>query len=420
MTTTATRPGGTPAAHAPQASLGGHVRAYWGRVRGGEMGSLPAVLGIVILAVGFSVAKPTTFATPFNFANLLAQSAVYCVVAMGLVFVLLIGEIDLSAGWTSGVAAAVMAVTLTRQHVPWYLAILAAVLTGTVIGAILGGLVAKLGVPSFVVTLAAYLALQGLLLWLVNEGQQILITDNAIRAINNSNMPVWLGWVFFAVAVGLFAAVQLTRNARRARRGLVRDPEALVFGRIALVAALGGIAMYMLSVERSLVATASRKGVPIIVPIVIVLLALLTFVLKRTRYGLHLYALGGNTEAARRAGIPIERLKISAFMMCSTLAAIGGIIQASRDNSVTGNSGGSTLLLYAVGAAVIGGTSLFGGRGRVIDAVLGGLVVGLINNGMGLLNAKNWQRFVVTGLVLLAAAAVDALARRRSSSVGLR
>lgn len=419
MTTTAARPSGAPAT-APDASLSSHVRAYVDRLRGGEMGSLPAVLGVVVLAVGFSVAKPTTFATPFNFANLLAQSAVYCVVAMGLVFVLLIGEIDLSAGWTSGVAAAVMAVMLTRQHVAWYLAILAAVITGTVIGAVLGGLVAKLGVPSFVVTLAAYLALQGLLLWLVNEGQQILITDDAVRAINNSNMPLWLGWVLYAVSVAVFAAVQLTRHARRARRGLVRDPEMLVLGRIALVAALGGIAVYLLSVERSLVPTASRKGVPIVVPIVVILLALLTFVLKRTRYGLHLYAIGGNTEAARRAGIPIDRLKISAFMMCSTLAAVGGIIQASRDNSVTGNSGGSTLLLFAVGAAVIGGTSLFGGRGRVIDAVLGGLVVGLINNGMGLLNAKNWQRFVVTGLVLLAAAAVDALARRRSSTVGLR
>jgi D-xylose transport system permease protein len=160
--------------------------------------------------------------------------------------------------------------------------------------------------------------------------------------------------------------------------------------------------------------------VPIVVPIVVGLLVLLTFVLKRTRFGLHLYAIGGNPEAARRAGIPVDRLKIAAFVICSTLAAIGGIIQASRDRSVTGSSGGANLLLYAVGAAVIGGTSLFGGRGRVLDAVLGGFVVGIIGNGMGLLSAQNWQRYVVTGLVLLAAAAVDALARRRSASVGLR
>jgi D-xylose transport system permease protein len=417
--TTVARPTAPPSATAPQ-SLSSHLGAYWRRVRSGEIGSLPAVLGILVLAVGFSVAKPDSFATPFNFANLLAQSAVYCVLAMGLIFVLLIGEIDLSAGWTSGVAAAVMAVALTRHQVPWHLAILAAVLTGTLIGAILGGLVAKLGVPSFVVTLAAFLALQGILLWLVNEGQQILITDTSIKAINNSNMPLWLGWAMFAVAVGIFAAVQLTRHARRARRGLVRDPGPIVAGRIALVAVLGGVGVYLLSVERSLVPTVSRTGVPIVVPIVVALLVVFTFVLKRTRYGLHLYAVGGNTEAARRAGIPIDRLKISAFMICSTLAAVAGIIQASRDTSVTGNSGGSNLLLFGVGAAVIGGTSLFGGRGRVIDAVLGGLVVGLISNGMGLLNAKNWQRFVVTGLVLLAAAAVDALARRRSSTVGLR
>jgi D-xylose transport system permease protein len=400
--------------------LADHLRAYLSRVRGGEMGSLPAILGIVVLVVGFSIAKPDSFPTPFNFGNLLAQSAVYMVVAMGLIFVLLIGEIDLSAGWASGVAAAVMTVLLSGKHVNSYVAILVGIVTGTVIGVVLGFLVAKLRVPSFVVTLAGFLALQGVLLLLVHEGEQILISDQNVLAINNKNMPVWLGWVFYALAVGAFSALQLARNARRARRGLVREPAALVAFRIAGVAVLGGVGVYELSIDRSQTIFSSVTGVPIVVPIVVILLAALTFVLKRTRYGLHLYALGGNTEASRRAGLPIDRLKISAFAICSTLAAIGGIIQASRDNSVTGNSGGANLLLFAVGAAVIGGTSLFGGRGRIIDAVLGGFVMGIIGNGMGLLSAKNWQRFVVTGLVLLAAAAVDALARRRSSATGLR
>jgi ABC-type xylose transport system, permease component len=399
-------------------TLAEQARAYWQRLRGGEMGSFPAVLAIIVLVIGFGVAKPV-FLTPLNFANLLHQSAVYIVAAMALVFVLLIGEIDLAAGWTAGVTAAVMAKLLVGHTVPWYLAILASIVTGVAIGTLLGTLVAKLGVPSFVVTLAAFLAFQGVLLWLVDQGQVILITDPVILAINNNSLPIWAGWALYAFSVVAFAAVQLIRRARRARRGVSHDPMSMVLLRIGVVAAIAGFGVYALSVNRSLVRGSVQQGVPIVVPIVVVLLVVLTFVLKRTRFGLHLYALGGNAEAARRAGIPVDRLKIAAFALCSTLAAMAGIIQASRSNSVDGKLG-SQLILFAVGAAVIGGTSLFGGRGRIIDAVLGGLVVAIIANGMGLLSAPEWVRFVVTGLVLLVAAAVDALARKRSSTVGLR
>jgi D-xylose transport system permease protein len=416
--TTMTRPPAEVVTTPKPPSLAELAQAYWRRVRGGEMGSFPAVLAIIVLALGFGIAKPV-FLTPLNFANLLHQSAVYIVAAMALVFVLLIGEIDLAAGWTAGVTAAVMAKLLVNHTVPWYLAILASIATGVVIGILLGTLVAKLGVPSFVVTLAAFLAFQGVLLWLVDQGQVILITDPVIRAINNDSLPVWAGWVLYVVSVVAFAAVQLTRRARRARRGVSHDPMLLVVLRIVAVAAVAGFGVYALSVNRALVRGSVQQGVPIIVPIVVVLLVVLTFVLKRTRFGLHLYALGGNAEATRRAGIPVDRLKIAAFTLCSTLAAMAGIIQASRANSVDGKFG-SQLILFAVGAAVIGGTSLFGGRGRIIDAVLGGLVVAIIANGMGLLSAPEWVRFVVTGLVLLVAAAVDALARRRSSAVGLR
>jgi D-xylose transport system permease protein len=416
--TTITRPPAEAVTPAKPEPLTDQARAYWRRVRGGEMGSMPAVLAIIALVVGFGIAKPV-FLTPLNFANLLHQSAVYIVAAMALVFVLLIGEIDLAAGWTAGVTAAVMAKLLVGNSAPWYLAVLASIVTGVAIGTLLGTLVAKLGVPSFVVTLAAFLAFQGVLLWLVDQGQVILITDPVIRAVNNDSLPVWAGWFLYVVSVVAFAAVQIFRRARRARRGVSHDSVSMVVLRVGVVAAIAGFGVYALSVNRALARGSVQQGVPIIVPIVVVLLVALTFLLKRTRFGLHLYALGGNAEAARRAGIPVDRMKIAAFALCSTLAAMAGIIQASRSNSVDGKLG-SQLILFAVGAAVIGGTSLFGGRGRMIDAVLGGLVVAIIANGMGLLSAPEWVRFVVTGLVLLVAAAVDALARRRSTTVGLR
>jgi D-xylose transport system permease protein len=340
---------------------------------------------------------------------------------MGLVFVLLLGEIDLSAGFTSGVCASLMVVTVTKQGQPWYVGIGLGLLTGVVIGLILGTIVTKLGVPSFVVTLAAFLSFQGLLLLIVNEGEIIRISDPVILAIGNKNMPIVAGWVVYALCVLAYAGLQVRRIAVRRQRNLIGEPTSITVLRVVALSAIAGVGVYALSIERSFnPARTSLKGVPIVVPIVVALLVVLTFVLKRTRYGLHIYAVGGNAEAARRAGIATDRIRISAFVICSTLASIGGLIAASRANSVDPNTGGSDVLLYAVGAAVIGGTSLFGGKGRVLDAVLGGLVVAIIANGMGLLGSHAWLKYVVTGAVLLAAAAVDALSRRRASATGLR
>jgi D-xylose transport system permease protein len=404
----------------PAGALSDHIRAYWRRVRGGEMGALPALAGIVVLVIGFSIARPVFF-TAGNFANLLPQGAAVTVIAMGLVFVLLLGEIDLSAGFTSGVCASLMAVLVSQHHQPWYVGIAVGIVTGLAIGLVLGTLVAKLGVPSFVVTLAAFLAFQGLLLLIVNEGNIVPITDPVILAISNKNVPVVAGWIVYALGILSYAALQLRRVVVRRRRHLVGEPPSVAFLRVVGLAVIAGVAVYALSIERSYNPVRnSLKGVPIVVPIVVVLLVVLTFVLRRTRYGLHLYAVGGNREAARRAGITTDRIRISAFVICSTLASIGGFIAASRANSVDPNTGGSNVLLYAVGAAVIGGTSLFGGKGRMLDAVMGGLVVAIIDNGMGLLGSRAWLKYVVTGAVLLAAAAVDALSRRRASATGLR
>ncbi|WP_433529888.1 sugar ABC transporter permease [Micromonospora sp. CA-263727] len=419
MSTTAVTQEG-PAAVAPAATIGSHIRDYWRRVRGGDIGALPAVAGLLVLCTIFSIMRPS-FLTAGNFANLFTQGAAVTLIAMGLVFVLLLGEIDLSAGFASGVCAAVLANVVTVLGYPWYVAVLAAVLTGMVIGTALGFLVAKVGIPSFVVTLAGFLAFQGVVLLLMEEGRNISVRDPVLVAIANRNLPVALGWALAAFAVGGFAAVQLLRYRKRAARGLINDPLTVVLGRIAVLALVLGLAVYVLNLERSRnVLITSLKGVPIVVPIIAVLLVAWTFVLKRTSYGRHIYAVGGNREAARRAGIDVDRIRISVFVICSTMAAIGGIVAASRANSVDPNTGGSNVLLYAVGAAVIGGTSLFGGKGRVLDAVLGGAVVAVIDNGMGLMGYSSGVKYVVTGVVLLLAASVDALSRRRASATGNR
>ncbi|UPZ33678.1 ABC transporter permease [Streptomyces sp. LRE541] len=407
---------GTPKKNgaAAAATLRSVARNYVDRVRGGELGALPAILGLIVLCVFFSVLRPV-FLSELNFANLLTQGAGSIAIAMGLVFVLLLGEIDLSAGYASGVCAAVLAILLTDHGWPWYGAAGAAILTGTVIGLVLGLLVAKVGIPSFVVTLAAFLGFQGIVLMLLKEGTNISIRDETILAVANNNLSPALGWILLAVSVGAYAAIQLRRSRNRRRRGLAPAPPALLAVRIGGLAVLGAVAVHLLNQERSRnVIVDSLKGVPIVVPVIAVLLVAGTFLLQRTSFGLHIYAVGGNAEAARRAGINVAAIRISAFVICSSLAAVGGIIAASRGNSVDPNTGGSNVLLLAVGAAVIGGTSLFGGRGRVVDAVLGGMVVAVIQNGMGLMGYSSGVKYAVTGSVLLVAAGVDALSRRRA------
>ncbi|MEV0327637.1 ABC transporter permease [Micromonospora echinospora] len=419
MTSTAVRKVG-PVAVTDTPTVGGHVRNYISRVRGGDIGALPAVLGLVVLCTVFSIMRPS-FLSAQNFANLFTQGAAVTLIAMGLVFVLLLGEIDLSAGFASGVCAAVLANIVTKAGLPWYVAVLAAVVTGLVIGLVLGFLVAKIGIPSFVVTLAAFLAFQGIVLLLISGGSNISVRDEVLVAIANRNLTPTLGWLFFAVVVGGYAAVQLLRHRKRTARGLLADPFPVVLARIGGLAVVLGVAVYILNLERSRnVLINSLKGVPIVVPIIAVLLIFWTFVLQRTSYGRHVYAVGGNREAARRAGINVDRIRISVFVICSTMAAIGGIVAASRANSVDPNTGGSNVLLYAVGAAVIGGTSLFGGKGRVLDAVLGGAVVAVIDNGMGLMGYEAGVKYVVTGVVLLLAASVDAFSRRRAAATGNR
>jgi len=414
--------------------LGQALRDYSRRVRGGEVGSLPAVLGLIALVALFSILQGDTFFTPLNFANLLNQGTAIIVLAMGLVFVLLLGEIDLSAGFAAGTSAAVLGVTLTKQGWVWPLALLAALATGLVIGFLIGLLVARLGIPSFVVTLAAFLGLQGVMLLIIGEGGTIPIQSDILLAVMNKNMPVWGGWLLWAIVVFGYGAISLRAIMSRRRIGLVGSSTSVWLAKVIAIGVLFGGVVYLLNIPRQIVRAGRQtcevvgvvnqpvgcipniQGVPWAVLVVLVLLVIGTFVLGRTSYGRHIYAVGGNAEAARRAGISVSMIKISCFMICSFMAAIAGVLIASRDNSVSPTTGGAQTLLFAVGAAVIGGTSLFGGRGRVIDAVIGGLVVAVIANGLPLVTQQSGIQYVVTGLVLLVAASVDAISRKRTSA----
>ncbi|MBB5960045.1 D-xylose transport system permease protein [Saccharothrix tamanrassetensis] len=444
-------------------STGEALRDYGARLRGGELGPLPALLGMVALLIVFgSIAD--TFLTLGNIANLLAQGASITIIAMGLVFVLLLGEIDLSAGTASGVTAAVMALHLVRggnllggmgdvvfsvfcgllvlavllaavmriwagaalsavallialvgvPPNPW-VEMLLAVCVGTAIGCVTGFLVAKVGIPSFVVTLALFLAWGGVVLQLVGQGGTLGLNDQVLFEVANGNLTTAGSWILFVVAVGGYAAVVLGRHFSRLRKGLVASPTPLVLIKVGAVVVLAAVGTCLLTLDRSRSDIVVISGVPYVVPIVLVLLVIGTFVLERTRYGRHVYAVGGNQEAARRAGIDVARVRMSVFVICSSAAAIGAIVYSSKVGSVDPNAGGDNTLLLSVGAAVIGGTSLFGGRGRLRDAVIGAAVLATINNGMGLLKQPAAVVYIVTGLVLLLAAGVDALSRRRAA-----
>ena len=397
-------------------TIKGAAKDYWSRVKAGDIGSLPAILGLVVLCLVFG-SMSSVFLTPGNFANLITQAAAVIVIAMGLIFVLLLGEIDLSAGYTAGVTGAVLVILITNQGQPWYVALIASIAVGALLGFLLGSLVARLGIPSFVVTLAAFLAFQGILLLLAGEGGTIRVEDPTILAVENSNMSPAVSWIFFLIVAVAYVLSGLTAMNSRRKAGLKTELKKLWIIKTAGLLLITGLAVFALNLERSnnpdLV---SLKGIPYVVPVILLLLVIGTFVLGRTAFGRHIYAVGGNAEAARRAGIDVKRIRIAAFMICSSLAAIAGMIFASRQNSVSPTTGGSSTLLYAVGAAVIGGTSLFGGKGKMRDAILGGLVVAVIDNGMGLLGYAAGIKFIVTGLVLLVSAGVDAISRRGAST----
>jgi D-xylose transport system permease protein len=392
------------------------IKAYGQRVKNGEMGSLPAVIALLALVALFASLSPY-FLTTLNFANLLVQAAQLTVLAAALVFVLLLAEIDLSAGVTAGVGMALFAVLNMMMGWPWYVALICALALGSLVGWVIGTFVARIGVPSFVVTLGLFLGFQGLMLVMLGDGGIYRLEVPELKAIMNANMPVWAGWLLLGIMVAVSLGLGLYDRARRVRAGVINRPITFLFAQVGAIALLGGIAIGAMSVNRS-VSVVAIEGVPIVIPIVIAILFVGTFVLDRTTFGRHLYAVGGNPEAARRAGIKVARVRITAFMICSTLAVVSGLLAASRIGAIE-STAGRTIVLSGVAAAVVGGVSLFGGRGRLIQAALGALVIAIIDNGLGLIGLPAGVNFLVTGGVLIAAATIDALSRKRSGG-GMR
>ncbi len=389
-----------------------YLRAWAVRLRGGETGMLPMILGLVLISIIFQTLN-SHFLTALNIVNLLVQGAVFMLLAMAEVFALLLGEIDLSVGFVAGVGGTIAAELVKEQTGwPWWAAIIVALLCCAAIGAFQGTLITRLGLPSFVVTLAGLLGFQGVMLLILGTGQGLVpINDKVYSDLANGILTPSTSWIVMVAAVGLFALMNWFRDARRRASGLVAPPVSFTLLKIVVVAIVGVAVVLVCNTNRG-TQFRSIQGIPWVIVIVLGVLAVWTFVLGRTRFGRYVYAIGGNAEAARRAGVNLALIRTVAFAAVSFTAGIAGLIYASRLRSVSTNIDGGTLVLYAVAGAVIGGTSLFGGRGRARDAVLGGVVIAAIYNGMDLQGYSTAARLVVTAIVLVVAVIIDAVARR--------
>ena len=399
----------------PPVTTAAYLRASVARIKDGDTGVLPVIAGLLLVSVLFESLNGN-FLTAGNLVNLLVQAAVFSILAMGQVFALLLGEIDLSIGFVAGLSAVIMAERVQPTvGWPWWVAILAALAVCAAIGAVQGTLITRLGLPSFVVTLGGLLFWQGVMLVILGSGGSILIQDPTINDISSGNLSRLAGWVVMLVIVAVFAFTTWRGDAHRRDAGLTAPPATLTLVKI-LLALAGGVALVLLcNADRGILLPV--YGVPWVVLLVFAVLASWTFLLGRTRFGRYVYAIGGNAEAARRAGIGLARIRTVAFVLASLTAGIAGVVYASRLRSISTAIDGGTLVLYAVAAAVIGGTSLFGGRGKAMHGVLGGIVIAAIDNGMGLLGFSAASKYMVTAAVLIIAVTIDAVARRNRPSV---
>jgi len=399
-----------PPAPSGAAGVAEYLREWWTDVRSGQLGSLPIVSGLIIIAIVFQT-QNDRFLTSGNFVNLIVQSAAFAIIAMGIVFVLLLGEIDLSVGYVSAVAGVIAAVLLIPDgnEVSTPVAVGLALGSGLAIGTFHGLIITKIGIPSFVVTLAGLLAWNGVVLLLIGSRGTVVLQNDFMIGLANDFLPEATSWILMLACVAIYAGVQLNEVRVRRKAGLEHDPLTLMALRVVALAAALGVVVWFANDDR---------GIPYVFLVVAFFFVLWTFVLNRTRFGRYIYAVGGNAEAARRAGINVDRIRVAAFAICSFMAAVGGLVLASRLRSVDTGAGGGEILLYSIAAAVIGGTSLFGGVGHVKSAILGALVIGSIDNGLGLLGLGSGEKFVITGGVLLLAVAVDSFSRRLQAQSG--
>ncbi len=395
-------------------SLGAYFQTWWRRVRAGDLGSLPIAVGLMVIIIIFGTLEPL-FLSARNFVNLLLQMAGITAIAIGIVFVLLIAEIDLSVAYVSGVGGVIMTLLLRESATdwPWPAAMGAALLATTAIGLVHGLIITQAGVPSFVVTLAGLLAWSGVVLILTTEfstAGTIVIQDQVVLGVANQYLPDVWGWALLLVTMVGYGVSTWLQRQRQQRQGLRTTPLSFLGLQLVGLTLISGLTVWYANQDR---------GVPVVAVIILALLGIWSYIANRTRFGRYVYAVGGNPEAARRAGINVNQIRVAVFMIASFMAGVGGVILASRLRSVDTNAGGGNLLLNVIAAAVIGGTSLFGGSGRVSSALLGALIIAAVENGMGLLGLPSGVKFVVTGCVLLAAVLIDAFSRRSRQFSGL-
>jgi D-xylose transport system permease protein len=401
-------------------SLGEYTRLWLRRVRSGESGALPVVLGLIAIVIYFQV-RNSLFLSAGNLVNLITQAAFIVTFGMAEVFVLLLGEIDLSVGYNAALGATITLWILSGTHpLPLWLAVIAGLAFSAAFAGLEGVIITRLNLPSFVVTLAGYLGGFGLLLAIIDiaapgAGGTIRLSNSIIGDIEGGSLSPVASWIVMIAAVALTGGYMIARDARRRLNNLAAPPISVTILKIAMMAVAGVVVVLVCNQNRGVGFTVV-EGVPWVVLIVLLLLVLYTGLLNRTRTGRYIYAIGGNAEASRRAGINLSRIRVLAFTLCGLTAGVTGIIYASNLGSISNNFNGGQYVLYAVAAAVIGGTSLFGGRGRMLGAVLGGLVVGVIYNGLTLLGLGAAAQNIWTALVLLAAVTVDSLARRGSTA----
>jgi D-xylose transport system permease protein len=411
-------PAAVTAASSPElmaSSVGEYAQIWVKRIRSGESGALPVIIGLIVIVLIFQV-KSSLFLSAGNLVNLMTQAAFIITLGMAEVFVLLLGEIDLAAGFTAA-CGAVITLYLVAKGYPWWVAVVACLVATGAYGALQGIVITRLRLPSFVVTLAGFLGLSGVLLFLINatgsigNGGVIRLQSNVLNDIEAGALSPVASWIVMVVLVALAGLLLFTKDRRRRVNGLVAPPLSISILKIAAVAVAGIVVVLVGNTDRGTALLAVR-GLPWVVLVVLAVLVVYTTLLSRTRFGRYIYAIGGNAEAARRAGVNTSRIRVTAFLLCGLTAGITGIIYSSYLGSISSGVNGGQNVLNAVAAAVIGGTSLFGGRGKMLDAVLGGLVVGVIANGLQLLGLSAATQLMWTALVLVAAVTVDALTRR--------